>query len=118
MLRTEASPGRPFMMGFHVVPKSVVRRMYGAKSPDRWRSKDTYAVPRATADATTRPTYEPLAGAEMFLLTSVHVRPASVVTCTLPSSVPTQSSRGSRGDSETVVISLKLDSPSLRDRRM
>src|SRR5437868_5453212 len=57
MLRTDASFGRPFTIGFHVLPKSVVRRMYGAKSPERWRSNDTYAVPRVAPDATTRPTY-------------------------------------------------------------
>src|SRR5690242_11616983 len=33
MLRTEASGGSPALTDFHVLPKSVVRRMYGAKSP-------------------------------------------------------------------------------------
>src|SRR4051812_866533 len=92
--------------------------MYGAKSPERCRSNDTYAVPRATPDATTRPTYDPLAGVEIFLLPSVHVFPPSIDTWTLPSSVPAQSTSGSIGDSEIVVISLKLDSPSLREMRI
>src|SRR4030095_2661793 len=50
-------------------------------------------------------------------LSSVHVAPPSVVSCTLPSSVPTQRIFGSSGDSAKLGISLML-SPSLRDSRM
>src|SRR5437660_5189972 len=56
MLRTEASSGRPLVIVFHVLPKSVVRTMYGLKSPDRWASKATAAVPRDAEDAIIRPT--------------------------------------------------------------
>ena len=45
-------------------------------------------------------------------LTSCHDVPPSVDTCTLPSSVPTQSTFASSGDSAIAVISLKPDSPS------
>src|SRR4051812_26203252 len=60
MLRTEASPGSPFTTRVHVRPKSVVRAMYGAKSPERCESNATNAVPRDAPDATMRPTYVPL----------------------------------------------------------
>src|SRR5262245_52823371 len=92
--------------------------MYGAKSPDRCRSNETYAVPRLADDGTTRPTYEPFATARMLALSSVQFWPPSVDTWTLPSSVPTHSTLGSIGDSPIAVISLKLDSPSLRESRM
>ena len=42
----------------------------------------------------------------MFAETSVHVAPPSRVTCTAPSSAPTQSTCGLTGDSEIVVSSL------------
>src|SRR5262245_43555319 len=50
-------------------------------------------------------------------LTSVHVAPPSVVSCTLPSSVPTQRILGSIGDSAKFEISL-MPSPSLRESLM
>src|SRR5437870_1632369 len=115
MLRTEPSPGSPIVAAFHVLPKSVVRAMYGAKLPERCASNATYAVPRDAPDATTRLTYVPFgtpAFPEMAPLTSCHDVPPSVDTCTLPSSVPTQSTFASSGDSAIAVISLKPDSPS------
>ena len=42
----------------------------------------------------------------MFLPTSVNVAPPSRLTCTLPSSVPAQTTPGSTGDSETEMIVL------------
>src|SRR5690349_4272784 len=59
MLRTDASDARPVVTDFHVLPKSVVRAMYGAKSPARCESNATYAVPRDAPDDTMRATYEP-----------------------------------------------------------
>ena len=47
------------MTAVHVLPKSVVRKMYGAKSPSRCASNETYAVPRDAADATMSPTNVP-----------------------------------------------------------
>ena len=45
-LRTDASSlGRPSTAGVQVLPKSVVLKIYGAKSPSRCASNDTYAVP-------------------------------------------------------------------------
>jgi hypothetical protein len=40
----------------------------------------------------------------IFAVTSFHVPPASLVTCTFPSSVPAQITPGVRGDSEIVEI--------------
>ncbi len=54
----------------------------------------------------------------MFLLNSVQVFPPSCDNCTLPSSVPTHSTLASTGDSANAEISLKFDSPSLRERRI
>src|SRR2546423_80170 len=100
MLRTDASSfGRPAITVVHVFPKSVVLKMYGAKSPSRWASNGTYAVPGDAADArillTNVPSFTPLIDA----LNSVHVRPPSRESCTLPSSVPTHRIFGSIGDS-------------------
>src|SRR5262249_14900779 len=59
------------------------------------------------------PSFTPLIDA----LSSVHVVPPSVVSCTFPSSVPTQRIFGSSGDSAKFEISL-MPSPSLRDSLM
>src|SRR5215471_14123813 len=115
MLRTDASPGSPSVIRFQVLPKSVVRATYGVKSPERCESNETYAVPRDAALATTRPTYVPLAipaPDATQALTSLHVFPPSIETCTLPSSLPAHNTLGSSGDSAIVVSSLKPDSPS------
>src|SRR5678815_1392044 len=123
MLRTGASHGRPSVTSRQVLPKSVVRAKCGAKSPARCASKATNAVPRDAALATMRPTYVPLAICApppdaIAALSSFHVLPPSIESWTLPSSVPTQRIFGSSGDSAKVVISLKPDSPSLREMRM
>src|SRR5436305_1196877 len=118
MLRTDASGFNPVVTAFHVLPKSVVRAMYGAKSPTRCWSNATYAVPRDAPEATIRATKLPSAipaPLVMAALVSCHVAPPSVETWTLPSSVPTHSTFGSTGDSPIAVIWLKLDSPSLRE---
>jgi len=107
MLRTDASGASPFVTAFHVLPKSVVRAMYGAKSPERCESNAAYAVPRDAPDETIRATYDPFAMPAplvMAALVSRHVEPPSCDTWTLPSSVPTHSTFGSIGDSAMVVI--------------
>ena len=118
MLLTDASsPGSPSTTGFQLLPKSVVRKMYGAKSPSRCSSNVTYAVPREAAEAWIFPTKAPSRTPLMFLLSSVQMRPPSTESCTLPSSVPTQRTFASIGDSAKFEIWL-TPSPSLRERRM
>src|SRR5512138_3620470 len=110
MLRTDSSDASPLCAAVHVLPKSVVRTMYGAKSPVRCASNATIADPLDADEATMRATYVPLLtpAGTIAALTSFHDLPPSVETCTLPSSVPTHNTLGSSGDSAMVVISLKL----------
>src|SRR6266852_5268174 len=109
-----SSVGRPLVTAVHVLPKSVVRNTYGAKSPSRCASNETYAVPRDAADATMSPTNVPSFTPVIAPLSSVHEAPPSVVSCTLPSSVPTHRIFGSIGDSAKFEISL-MPSPSFRE---
>src|SRR5204863_8787752 len=93
---------------------------YGSQSPARSASNEPYAAPRDAADATMSPTNMPSLTRPVDViapLTSVHVAPPSVVSCTLPSSVPTQSTLGSIGDSAKFEISL-MPSPSFRESLM
>ena len=67
---------------------------------------DTNAVPASYGDANTRLTQRstgaPAAASAGVM--SVHVAPASRVSCTLPSSVPTQMTPAVTGDSDSVEI--------------
>ena len=58
------------------------------------------------------PESAPCGSPARFLPTSVNVRPPSRLTCTLPSSVPAQTTPGMNGDSETAMIVLYCEMPS------
>src|SRR5688572_33462070 len=103
---TTSPDGRPLVTFVHVRPKSVVRNAYGSKCPDRCPSNVTYAVPGDADDGTTRLTNVNGGTPVMFAETSVQVAPPSRVTCTAPSSAPTQRTCGLIGDSPIVVSSL------------
>ena len=78
----------PFTIFVHVLPKSCVRKMYGALSSSRGRFTATYAVAESNADASMRLT-RPKSGMS-FGVTFVHVLPPSFVTLMMPSSEPVQ----------------------------
>jgi hypothetical protein len=84
----------------HVFPKSFVANTHGSKSPNVCRSNAAYAAPSACGPASTQETQ--LAGGRpgTFFTTFVQFAPPSLVSCTLPSSVPTQIVFASRGLSE------------------
>src|SRR4029450_13438932 len=114
---TTSPEGSPLETFVQVRPKSIVRKAYGSKCPDRCPSKVTYAVPADAEDGVTRLTNVPLGTPLMLVETSVHVAPPSRDTCTAPSSAPTQRTSGLIGDSPMVVNSLYPDSPSCREMR-
>src|SRR4051812_34038135 len=87
----------------HVSPKSTVFQMNGRKSSLRRPVTVTYAVPAFARDASTRLTQKP-GWPGILSRTLVQVPPPFRDTCTLPSSVPTQSRPGTIGDSSIVVI--------------
>ena len=90
--------------GRQVAPRSVVARTYGAMSPERWPSAVTKAARRSWGEASTQLIQVPLGTPGRFAATLVQRAPSSVVTCRLPSSVPAQTTRRSRGDSAIVKI--------------
>src|SRR5262249_28800675 len=83
----------------HVRPKSLVAKAYGAMSPDMWRSNVAYAAPSSYRLASTHDTIGALPSPGTFLTTLDQFPPPSRVTCTLPSSVPTQTTCAFFGDS-------------------
>ena len=68
-------------------------------SPNVWRSNATYAVPASKLPACTHDTHE-CSGTPLTLRTTLlQLLPPSRVSCTLPSSVPTQMRPACFGDS-------------------
>src|SRR5215467_12517422 len=78
----------PVVIFVHVLPKSCVRKMYGALASSRNFFTATYAVAESNADASMRLT-RPKSGMS-FGVTFDQVLPPSFVTCTMPSSDPVQ----------------------------
>src|ERR1017187_10045046 len=98
--------GRLLDILLQVAPKSVVLNRYGLKLSCRRPVLAAQAVPAAKRDAYTR-LVQSSSGpptAATFFVTSVQVPPPFCVTCTLPSSVPTQRIPGVTGDSEIVTM--------------
>src|SRR5712692_11253913 len=101
---TAASPGRPRDSSVHVFPASLVLYTYGCPSSSSWRSSARYAVAASNGETPiwyTRPSTS--AGTRgKCPATFDHVFPPSRVSCTKPSSVPTQMVFGSVGATLTV----------------
>ena len=87
-------------------PASAVLKTYGSKSSNRYPVFVTYATRGSWGEAKTREVH--VAGgppaAATAAVTSRQFFPASSVTWTFPSSVPTHNRPGLTGDSEMVVI--------------
>ncbi len=78
----------PFTIFVHVLPKSCVRKMYGARSSSSGRFTATYAPPGSNVDASIWLT-RPKSGMS-FGVTFAQLLPPSRVTWTRPSSDPAQ----------------------------
>src|SRR6185436_13970074 len=104
MTCTYAFGGRLLEMFVQVFPLSVVLKMYGRKSSNMCRSKAMKAVFASARDGSTCETGEFAAMPETFLIRLFQFLPPSVVTCRLPSSVPTQICPRWTGDSAILMI--------------
>ena len=76
-----------------------------------WTSKLAYTVASSKWPASSDDTQAFFGSPRMFATTFVHVFPPSRVTCTLPSSVPAQTTSGFLGDSEIakIVVCISAD---------
>ena len=84
------------------MPKSCVRYTHGVTSPYQWKSNVAYAVAGSNRLGSTQVTHGPFG--KPGTTTFVQCAPPSRVTCTLPSSVPTQTVFASSGDSLITLI--------------
>ncbi len=80
-------------------------------SPNVWRSNVAYAVPLSWRLAAIELTHDALGSPATLAVKSVQLFPPSRVSCTLPSSVPTQTMFASSGDSlmEKMVVCISAD---------
>src|SRR5919202_767702 len=91
-------------MRVQVFPKSSVRYSQGVMSPNVCRSNAAYAVPGSRRLASTHDTQLAFGRPGTLPTTLVQCPPPSRVSCTLPSSVPTQMVFASRGDLDDALL--------------
>ncbi len=99
----DAAPGAiPLSISLHVFPPSWVRQKCGFRSSSRSVLAAAYAVSASKWPASRLKIR--VHGLIAAGVTLVHLSPPSIVTWRLPSSVPAQITRASRGESASAVI--------------
>src|SRR5258708_22668679 len=98
-------------MRVQLLPKSCVRKTHGVMSPNVCRSNVAYAVPGSKRLASTQVTQLAFGKPGTLPTTFVQCAPPSRVSCTFPSSVPTQIVFASSGDSliTTMVVCISAE---------